>query len=172
MRLHLGCGSIHIDGMANIDRRYQPGVDRVENIGILQHVAERSIDEIYACHALDHFDRWTYPMVLRRWAKLLKPGGALRISTPDFAWAVAQYSENGNLSALIGHLYAGQDYDDNVRHWCWDLKMARADLLEAGLSSIEIYDPAEYLGDRASDCSLFRDAKGRYRSLNVVGYKL
>jgi predicted SAM-dependent methyltransferase len=164
VRLHLGCGGIHLDGWVNVDRRYLPGVDRVDNIAILRHGYE-NVAEIYACHALDHFDRWTYPTVLRRWFQLLKPGGVLRISTPDFEWAANRYEETGDLRALTGQLYAGQDYPDNVRHWAWDFRMATEDLTAAGFVRVDEFEPF------APDASALRDERGRLRSLNVEAYK-
>lgn len=168
MRLHLGCGAIHLDGWVNIDRRYQPGVDRVENIGILQHFPLGGVETIYVCHALDHFDRWTYKMVLKRWFDLLTPYGELLISTPDFGWAVRHYQKTGRLEDLIGHLYAGQDYPDNVRHWVWDFAMAKRDLLSVGFAEVDYYRPTDYI--EVEDCSMLK-GNGEYRSLNVRARK-
>jgi len=161
--LHLGCGNIHLDGWVNIDRRYQPGVDKVDNIGILQHC--ETTDTIYSCHSIDHFDRWTYKNVLKRWFDLLNPGGRLYLSTPNFEWVVLNYQRTGDLRSMIGQLYAGQDYADNVRHWIWDLEMARADLLSVGFISVDLFEPF------ADDASKLVDSQGNKRSLNVVATK-
>lgn len=171
MRLHLGSGGIHLEGWVNIDRRYQPGVDRVENIGILNHFPIGEVDEIYICHALDHFTRWEYKNILGRYHDLLRPGGVLRIATPDFAWTATQYAETGKLEDLIGQLYAGQDYPDNVRHFIFDFRTVDLDLRAVGFRKVELYDPVEFLKGQPSDCSTFTDAKGRYRSLCVAATK-
>lgn len=165
MRLHLGCGDVHLEGWVNIDRRYQPGVDRVENIGLLHRFEVGSVDEAYSCHALDHFSRWEYPHVLKRWAALLKPGGILRISLPDFAWAAKRYRDGMLLRDLTGQLYAGQDYPDNVRHFAWDFPTAKYDLMNAGLTNIERFEPF------ANDASALTDEYGNLRSLNIQGRK-
>lgn len=163
MRLHLGCGNVHLDGWVNIDRRYLPGVDRVENIGILQHYG--NVAEIFCSHGLDHFSRWEYPHVLRRWFEILKPGGILRVSLPDFAWTVRQFIATGDLRSLTGQLYAGQDYPDNVRHFAWDYRMAEADMITAGFVKVGRFEPF------ADDASALRDEQGNLRSVNVIGYK-
>jgi predicted SAM-dependent methyltransferase len=167
IKLHLGCGSIHLDGWINIDRRYQPGVDEVGNIGILQHYPAGGVEAIYSCHALDHFDRWTYKHVLRRWFDLLKPDCVLQLSLPDFWWAADQYAAGVGLDHLFGQLYAGQDYPDNVRHWAWDFAQACKDLSGVGFARVErVMVPfCDF------DASAIRDSAGRLRSLNVNAYK-
>ncbi len=85
IKLHLGCGTNHLEEYVNIDIRYLPGVDEVNNIKFLRKYQNNSIDEIYACHVLEHFGRWEYKDVLRRWHELLKPGGQLRLAVPNFA---------------------------------------------------------------------------------------
>ena len=165
MRLHVGCGGVHLDGYVNIDRRWMPGVDLVANIGILPQVEPESIQRIYACHVLDHFDRWTYKTVLRRWYDILEYGGELLISLPDFEWTAQRYAETGDLGALTGQLYAAQDYDDNIRHFAWDFRQATRDLTSVGFKNVERF------ASFADDASRLIDDKGRPRSLNVVAYK-
>ena len=57
LKLHLGCGTKHLKDYINIDIRYLPGVDEVNNIRFLRNYKENSVDEIYACHVLEHFGR-------------------------------------------------------------------------------------------------------------------
>jgi predicted SAM-dependent methyltransferase len=83
-KLHLGCGSKHIKNYINIDIRYLPGVDEVDNVRFLRKYKNDSVDEIYASHVLEHFSRWEYKNVLKRWFDILKPGGTLRLAVPDF----------------------------------------------------------------------------------------
>lgn len=176
LKLHLGCGEKLLPNYVNIDRRDLPGVDRVDDIGTLAEYEPNSVEEIFCCHALDHFTRWEYKPVLRRWFELLQPGGMLRISTPDFAATVERYKQTGDLSELIGQLYARQDYHDNVRHWIWDLKMARTDLYEIGFCEVGLYVPCWRPGHKPeNDCSLLTwdcgDGRQLPRSLNITARK-
>jgi hypothetical protein len=183
MKLHLGCGHVRLpEPWINIDRRYHPATDEIDNIGILQHQKENSVDEIYCCHALDHFDRWHYKTVLRRWFDILNPGGTLRMSVPDWAAAWARYQITNKLEPLIGHLYAGQNYEDNVRHWIWDFSMATRDLEEIGFQHVDRFDAVKWwtgdllpLGAKGSDCSTLYwdmpDGVRIQRSLNVTARK-
>ena len=160
LRLHLGCGNVSIPGYVNIDCRYQPAVDRVDNIGILHHYGVRSVDAIYCCHALDHFSRWDYQRVLKRWFDLLKPGGTLRISTPDFHKIVHRYLDNDeDLRSLIGSLYAGQEYESNCRKVIFNYAMLREDLIAVGFRDVRTFEPF------VDDCSKV------WSSLNVEAVK-
>ena len=114
-KLHLGCGTKHLEGYTNIDIRYLPGVDEVNNIRFLRNHKENSVDEIYACHVLEHFGRWEYKDVLKRWFEILKPGGHLRLAIPNFHSICSYYTKTNDLKSLIGLLYGGQDYDENYQ---------------------------------------------------------
>lgn len=165
VRLHLGCGSFALPApWVNIDARYQPGVDRVDNIGILKQYMPDSVSKIYCCHALDHFSRWDYPRVLARWRELLEPGGTLRISTVNFASVVWAWQNGIATKDLIGCLYAAQDYESNCRKIMWDFGSLHADLIAAGFASVGEYESD--LGD-CSTAVLFAGVASRLLSLNV-----
>ena len=139
-KLHLGCGDKHIEGYVNIDIRYLPGVDVVDNVKYLRKYNPNTIDTIYACHVLEHFGRWDYKAALKRWFELLKPGGILRISVPDFESVVSMYNKTGCLSNVMGFLYGGQDYEENCHYHCWDFNSLSNDLKECGFLNIARYD--------------------------------
>lgn len=87
-KLHLGCGQIYLKGYTNID--YPPSnqsvqrvkADRYADIAELDY-PKKSIDEIRLHHVFEHFDRPTALALLCRWREWLKPGGLLRLETPD-----------------------------------------------------------------------------------------
>lgn len=150
--LHLGCGPIHCDPpWINIDTRMQPGVDHVDNIGILKRWQPESVDKIYCCHALNHFTRWDYPRVLKMWHQILQRGGELMISVIDFAGIVELYHERSTpMPKLIGLLTAAQDYETNVRHMHWDKTSLTCDLVEAGFPQFDICEFTPFVN---GDCS-------------------
>ena len=119
-KLHLGCGTKQFEGYTNIDIRYLPGVDEVNNIRFLRNYKENSVKEIYACHVLEHFGRWEYKEVLRRWFEILEPKGQLRLAVPNFSSICTYYNKTGDLKSLIGLLYGGQDYDENYHYITFD----------------------------------------------------
>lgn len=178
INLHLGCGDVSLAsvGFLNIDCRPGPAVDKVADIATLADFEPGSVSEIYAAHCLDHFDRWTYRTVLRRWVELLRHGGKLRLAMPDFEAICEEYRLRGDLHDLQGILYARQDYPTNTRHFIWDFTMAKQDLEAAGLVNIHRYEWRFTGWGHIDDCSqayLPRGDKehGRLMSLNVVGYK-
>ena len=176
MKLHLGCGGIHIDGYVNIDVRYQPGVDEIDNIKFLRRYASNSVETIYACAVLEHFTRWEYKDVLRRWYDLLMPGGILRISVPGFEELISHYAEHHDLRALIGMFYGGQDYEQNFHHHIWDFKIMQEDLLEVGFQKVHKYDWRETDHSNIDDFSQsylphMDKENGRLMHLNVEAIK-
>lgn len=140
MKLHVGCGNVHIDGYCNVDIRYMPKVDKVDNIKFLRSFKPNSIEVIYACAVLEHFTRWEYKGVLKRWCELLQPDGVLRISVPGWEELTEHYKNNGDLRVLIGMLYGGQDYDENFHCHIWDFRILKEDLTEAGFKEVYRYD--------------------------------
>lgn len=173
MKLHLGCGTKHLEGYTNIDIRYLPGVDEVNNIRFLRNYKENSVDEIYACHVLEHFGRWEYKEVLKRWFEILKPGGYLRLAVPNFSSICSYYVKTGDLKSLIGLLYGGQDYDENYHYITFDYHTLSNDLRGIGYSKITGWDTEYYEVDDFSKAYLPHMDKenGILMSLNLLAIK-
>ena len=173
MKLHLGCGTKHLKGYINVDIRYLPGVDEVNNIRFLRNYKSDSVDEIYACHVLEHFGRWEYKEVLKRWFEILKPGGKLRLAVPNFSSICKYYTETGDLKSLIGLLYGGQDYDENYHYITFDPSSIYDDLKDIGFNEITGWNCEEYEGDDFSKAYLPHMDKenGILMSLNLMAIK-
>lgn len=175
IKLHLGCGTKHIQGFTNIDIRYLPGVDEVNNIRFLRNYKDDSVDLIYACHVLEHFSRWEYKNVLTRWYEILKPGGVLRLAVPNFTAIVSRYIQTGNLNEIMGLLYGGQDYDENYHYVTFDMNSITNDLTNIGFTIIQEYD--HKITEHASIDDYSRaylphlDPKGKLMSLNIEAIK-
>jgi len=172
-KLHLGCGTKHLEGYTNIDIRYLPGVDEVNNIRFLRNYKENSVDEIYACHVLEHFGRWEYKDVLKRWFEILKPGGQLRLAIPNFNSICEYYQKTSDLKPLIGLLYGGQDYDENYHFITFDNKSLIPELKIIGFTKFEYWDQEEYTVDDFSKAYLPHMDKenGILMSLNILATK-
>ena len=140
MNLHLGCGTKRIEGYINIDSRATPAVDVVSDIRNLDGFQDTSANLIYVCHALEHFSRWEHIQVLKRWYTILKPGGILRVSVPDFEKVMEHYFKFRDIRQLSGIMYGRQDYPENNHCWCWDFKELKSDLQEAGFADVKRYD--------------------------------
>ena len=140
MKLHLGCGNKRIEGFLNIDVRYQPNVDYIDNIKFLRKTPNNSVELIYASHVLEHFSRWDYMSVLQRWYETIKPNGILRIAVPDFEQLCKYYIETKEIRKISGMLYGGQDYEQNYHYWCWDFISLKEDLEKIGFKNVTRYD--------------------------------
>ena len=143
LKLHLGCGKVHIDGYVNVDFNYLPGVDVVANVRHLRSFEEDSAAVIYACNVLEHLGRWEYMPALQRWYALMTKGGVLRVSVPDFEALCEYYMETKDLETLYSALYAGQDEPGNYHYWCWDFNALKKDLESVGFVDVRRYDRNE-----------------------------
>ena len=102
MKLHLGCGKRYIPGYVHIDAVEYDHVDHISSIDSLTFLENQTIDVIYNCHVLEHFKRKDLKRVLAEWFRVLKPGGILRTSVPDFARICEVYQKEKNITDVIG----------------------------------------------------------------------
>lgn len=140
MKLHLGCGKRYIPGYIHIDVVNFEHIDHVASVEVLPYIGDNTVDVIYNCHILEHFKRRDVMRVLREWHRVLKPGGVLRISVPDFSALSNIYQQTGDINLVIGSLFGRQDYLYNIHYNVFDFNSLRSLLEEAGFSSIRIYD--------------------------------
>ena len=179
MKLHIGCGEKFLPGWKHLNARKFPHVDYVtDKLDRLDMFADNSVEEIYACHILEHFPRATMirRAVLHEWHRVLQLGGILRIAVPDFEAVVAEYLSSQNLELVMGLLYGGQNYEYNFHYQTYDFKRLSNLLTQAGFSDIKRYDWREFLPQGYDDYSRsylphMDFEHGRLMSLNVVATK-
>lgn len=80
MRLHLGCGDKYLEldngvKYKHVDIREGNHIDYIANVNDLSMFQDNSIEEIYACHLLEHIKRSEVLDVLKEWYRVLTPGG-------------------------------------------------------------------------------------------------
>lgn len=128
LKLNLGAGATPLAGYENLDRK---SGQEIYPLGYPDAVA----DEIRASHVLEHFPHAQVPAVLAEWARVLKPGGVLKIAVPDFAW-IAQAYLDGKEAPIEGYLMGGQVDAEDFHKAVFDAG-ALAELLRgAGLFGI------------------------------------
>ena len=140
MKLHLGCGKRFIPGWTHVDGLKFDHVDYVSKLDTLDFLASESVDIIYASHVLEHFKREEVESVLLEWKRVLKVGGILRLSVPDFAQLIKIYQVTGDLAVIRGPLYGGQDHDYNFHFNTFDLNSLSILLEFVGFSSVTEWD--------------------------------
>lgn len=140
LKLHLGCGKRYIPGFVHIDAIEYPHIDHVSTIDNLSFLPDDSVDLIYNCHVLEHFRRRDVGRVLQEWRRVLRVGGTLRLSVPDFAKLCDVYQCSGDLNLVIGPIFGRQDYLYNIHYNVFDERSLTALLLECGYTNVRPYD--------------------------------
>jgi predicted SAM-dependent methyltransferase len=141
--LHIGCGPIKSPGFVNVDAVPYAHVHIVtDDIGRLSDFGTGTVDLVYMCHILEHFKRPTLKEVLAEMYRILKTGGVLRLSVPDFDRLLEVYAKaDGNPDAICMQLMGGQDSEYNVHYSIFTHRSLSALLQAAGFSSIRPWDP-------------------------------
>jgi len=135
-----------------VDVQKYKTVDLISDVMKLPY-DENSVDLIYSCGMLEHFGlnrnlaffRYTsWTDVLDYWYKLLKPGGEVYVSVPDFEAVCDEYLENRDITKLYGFLCSSQDDGEDLHGMCYDFKLLSQGLSSAGFSQIEKYNWKEF----------------------------
>jgi len=171
-KLHLGCGDIKIPGYINIDSRKTKATDIIHDIKDLSIFDNDSVDEIYACHVLEHFGRFEVNDILKNWNKTLKQNGVLKIAVPDFESICSIYNETNKISLIEGPVIGGQTYENNFHYNIFDYDKLKKILLDCGYKSIERYNWKETEHSEIDDYSQayiphMQKETGKLISLNV-----
>lgn len=141
--LHIGCGGINSPEFINLDARAMPHVHIVsKNIFDLRMISDSSLDLIYMSHVLEHVPRNSVLQTIKELGRVLKPGGTLRISVPDFDHIVHLYTESGNdINSIAPALMGGQNYQFNFHYSVFNQSHLSDLLAKGGFHQIEGWDP-------------------------------
>jgi predicted SAM-dependent methyltransferase len=151
IRLNLGCGDKPLPGFDNLDRKTG------QEIYPLAY-ADESVDEIRASHVLEHFGHAEVLPVLKDWARVLKPGGLMRIAVPNFQWIAENYLA-GNDIPVQGYVMGGHSTPDDRHGTIFDKELLTAAMKGVGLVDIALWQ------------SEIQDCAALPVSLNLQGVK-
>jgi len=90
LKLHLGCGTVRLEGWVNVDIETSQA-DLTLDITRGLPLTAGSARLIYHEHVMEHITVDEGKACLADWHRLLEPGGVLRIATPDLAYVVERY---------------------------------------------------------------------------------
>jgi len=140
--IHLACGKRHIPGWIHVDVDDYPHIDHRHSIDKLPMFVDDCADLVYASHVVAYWDRFQVQDVLKEWRRVLKPGGVLRLSTPDFEKVIEVYQKEHDLSLMFGFIHGRYETDDGVIYYrmIYDYPTLEKALLDAGFSSVRRYD--------------------------------
>lgn len=178
IKLHLGCGVrdfgpdwVHIDGAQYPHNRWH-------DVTKLRY-EDNNVSLIYASHLIAYFDRTEIVPILKEWYRVLKPGGILRLATPDAEALCDVYKYKTGLESVLGPLYGKMQLGDKTIYHktVYDLADLMEVLSNVGFTNIHQYDHRltdhPNTGDRSDkydDCSAAH-INGTLISLNVEATK-
>lgn len=90
LRLNVGCGEWPIAGFVNIDADPALHVDLVASVPPIPY-PDGSVDEVFACHFLEHLSFDDGAAFLHECYRVLRPGGTVGIVVPDMRWLMTEY---------------------------------------------------------------------------------
>ncbi len=165
--VHLGCGPINDPRWINVDLLYLPHVHHIQDVTRLDNFLDNSADLIYICHTLEHISYRDLPEVLIEWRRVLKTGGVLRISVPDFDHMVSIYNKEGKgIRSIVKPLMGGQNYKYNFHFSVFNKAYLEEILKNAGFIEVR-----EWYPDRAPYHS-FKDWSSHLYPINGREYPL
>lgn len=138
LRLNLGCGEYPISGFTNIDQAESVNPDVVANALDLPYESG-SADEIYCGHLLEHLFPEDAKKALAHWFDLLKPGGTISISVPDFDYLVAQHLAKPTFESMIelNDLYIYSYVQESHHRCCYNEALLRSVMESAGFTNLK-----------------------------------
>jgi len=131
--LDIGSGAFRYKDYTTVDL-YAPEADIKADMGELP-IADGTIDDIWACHCLEHVPPERVQLILKEWMRVLVPEGILKIVVPDLddacrAWLVRS---PGSLSMLYGSTGPG-----GAHYHGWGAIEMRDELTIAGFEVLSV----------------------------------
>jgi hypothetical protein len=128
VKLNIGAGSTVIPGFTAIDRKL--GTEAFP----LQY-ADNSVDEIRASHILEHFSFTDAQTALKEWARVLKPGGKIRLAVPDL-----DAKDKADPDEWPFIVMGGQTGPDDIHRSAWNENRLRAHMEHFGLTNVRRWE--------------------------------
>ncbi len=94
VKLNIGCGTDYKKGWINIDNNSDNNIEKLDLNWDLRNPLpydDNSVDFIFHEHFMEHLTVEEGIQSTKDFIRVLKPGGVLRIATPDLALAVDKY---------------------------------------------------------------------------------
>lgn len=94
IKLNVGCGTDYKDGWINIDNNSDENIEKLDLNWDLRNplpFPENSVDFIFNEHFIEHLTVEEGQKAIKDLMRVLKPGGVLRIATPDLEVTVDKY---------------------------------------------------------------------------------
>ena len=160
-RLNLGCGNYHIESMTNIDQFPHVFPDIIADVLNLPYEPD-TIDEIYCGHLLEHLTWEEGQTALRHWHSILKRGGEIMLTTPDFDYLVRDYLANPTAKKMrkMNDWYIYSYVQESPHKYCYGPSLLKAAMTEAGFGEVtQVTKHHPYFTSPMEDQITFRGIK-------------
>jgi len=146
MRLHLCSGARIEPGWINLDM--DPPAEVRHDVRAGLPFPDEHFSHIYSEHAIEHFTSQQGVALLRECKRVLKPGGALRLSTPDLRCLAALYQQACKLADTGLDAFGTQIQSNPLRFYekVGFIAMTPAQLINQGMRDwghLHLYDEFE-----------------------------
>ncbi|QLF92472.1 class I SAM-dependent methyltransferase [Pseudomonas sp. ABC1] len=109
MKLYMGSREYKPEGYLTVDLDGSYTPDIVADVCCLSMIKSETVDEVYASHVLEHLAWPDSYKALAEWARVLKPGGVLKVSVPDLKMLCSLLMNGVNPAFCLGLMY-GEPY--------------------------------------------------------------
>lgn len=172
--IHLGCGPINSPEFINVDIRPAPHVHYIRDVTDLSIFPNNYADLVYACHVLEHIEEPKLKKVLCEWRRVLKAGGTLRISVPDFDKLLFVYETCNRDTESIRMPLMGYRDGYNAHCMIFNYNYLKKILCELGFIYVHEWDPSKVQHHNFEDWAskyIKRNNREFHISLNVEAVK-
>lgn len=110
VKLHLGCGSVHLKGYVNVDiQKWHKSVDVMADARNLKMYKTGSVTHIFTHALLEHLPPWDTMKTLKEWHRVLQPSGTIQVEVPDLQRIFEDWLVKGTLSEklAIDNIFGG-----------------------------------------------------------------
>jgi predicted SAM-dependent methyltransferase len=143
IKFNVGCGKRNWPGWVNVDGADLPHIH--DHDITLKYQPNDYIDLLYSSHLIAYFDREEADELLAGWYKKIKPGGVLRLATPNFSKLMYIYNSFGAYSQIEGPLYGRMEMNGQFIYHktCYTDGYLRELLKYVGFRNVHRYDHRE-----------------------------
>jgi predicted SAM-dependent methyltransferase len=169
MKLHIGGKEVR-EGWKILNVQKLPGVDFVGDIRDLSQFADRSIDEVYASHVLEHVPLADVTKTLSGIYRVLKRGGKFMVSVPDMdvlgKLVTDPALETQRKLSYMTMIFGGQTDANDYHYFGWNFQFMQYYFDEAGFMEVKRVDSFGLFDDTSEIWAM-----GVPISLNAVAIK-
>lgn len=147
--LHIGCGTFRFAGWLNTDLLGTPAIDFSLDLEKALALPDRAFDAVYNSEVIEHLKRESVLPLMREIYRVLKPGGVLRLTTPELHSCCRLFLgihpdasiEDLRASWLEGQFTPTVWFNYYMRawghQWIWDFESLKETILAAGFAEVE-----------------------------------